>query len=79
MSAPDDALSKLEVLLNASLDKGLIDSQPLAAILVARSPLVAAGTDNYALNLKLGSKIELNGKTISWVELQTLVFSSLPL
>ncbi|MFT6033659.1 MAG: hypothetical protein ACI854_002199 [Arenicella sp.] len=79
ISAPDDALSKLEVLLNASLDKGLIDSQPLAAILVARSPLVAAGTDNYALNLKLGSKIELNGKTISWVELQTLVFSSLPL
>ena len=79
ISAPDGALSKFEVWLNASLDRSLIDSQAMAAILIARSPLVAAGNDDYVLNLKLGSKIELNGKTISWVELQKLVFSSLPL
>ncbi|MBL4673911.1 MAG: DUF945 family protein [Arenicella sp.] len=79
MSNPDDALKKIHLLLNASFDKGLIDSQPMVAAFIAHSPLIAAGNDNYALDLELGRKIELNGKAMSFAELQTLVLASLPL
>ncbi len=78
MTNPDEALKKLDVSLDASLDKILVDTQPMAAAFIAQSPLVAAGSDDYALNLKLGEKIELNGKKMSFSELQVLVFSSLP-
>jgi hypothetical protein len=78
ISNPDDALEKIYLLLNVSLDKALIDSQPLVAAFIARSPLVAADSDNYQLDLELGQKIELNGNVMSFVELQTLVLSSLP-
>jgi uncharacterized protein YdgA (DUF945 family) len=78
ISDPHDALQKIDVSLNASLDKGLLDSQPMVAALIARSPLIAASGDDYVLDLKIGNKTELNGKSMSFVELQTLVFSSLP-
>gem|GEM_PF-2658847 len=79
MTNPDDALKKLDVSLDASLNKALVDSQPVAAAFIAQSPLVAAGKDDYTLDLKLGKKIKLNDKTMSFSELQALVFSSLPL
>jgi hypothetical protein len=78
MSKPDDALKKVSLLFDASFDKGLVDSQPMAAALIAGSPLVAAGNDNYAIDLELGQKIELNGNAMSFAELQTLVLASLP-
>jgi len=78
MTNPDDALAKLDVSLDASLDKALVDAQPLAAAFIAQSPLMAAGSDDYSVDLKLGKKIELNGKAMSFSELQVLVFSSLP-
>lgn len=78
MTNPDDALKKLDVSLDASLDKTLVDTQPMAAAFIAQSPLVAAGSDDYSLGLKLGENIELNGKKMSFSELQVLVFSSLP-
>jgi uncharacterized protein YdgA (DUF945 family) len=78
MSKPDDALKKIHLLLDASFDKGLVDSQPMAAAFIAESPLVAADNDNYSLNLELGEKIELNGKVMSFAELQTLVMASVP-
>jgi len=79
MTNPDDALEKLDVSLDASLNKALVDSQPVAAAFIAQSPLVAAGKDDYTLDLKLGKKIKLNDKTMSFSELQALIFSSLPL
>jgi uncharacterized protein YdgA (DUF945 family) len=78
MSKPDDALQKVYLLLDASFDKGLVDSQPMAAALIAGSPLIAADNDNYALDLQLGEKIELNGKAMSFAELQTLVLANMP-
>jgi len=78
MTAPDQALKKVDAKLAASLSKEVVDSQPLASAFIANSPLVAANSDDYAVNLELGEKIELNGKALSFVELQTLIFTSLP-
>lgn len=78
MIKPDEALNKISLLLNASFDKGWVDSQPMAAALIAGSPLIAGGSDNYALDLKLGREIKLNGKAMSFAELQTIVLTSLP-
>ena len=78
MTAPDQALKKVDAKLAASLSKEVVDGQPLASAFIANSPLVAANSDDYAVNLELGEKIELNGKALSFVELQTLIFTSLP-
>ena len=78
MTNPDDALKKLDVALDASLDKSLVDSQPIAAAFIGQSPLVNAGSDDYSIDLALGKEIKLNGKVMSFSELQVLVFSSMP-
>ncbi len=78
MTAPDEALKKVDIKLDASLAKQVVDGQPMAAAFIARSPLVSANSDDYALNLALGEEIRLNGKKMSFSELQVLVFSSLP-
>lgn len=78
MTAPDEALKKVNIKLDASLAKQVVDGQPMAAAFIARNPLVSANADDYALNLALGEEISLNGKKMSFAELQALVFSSLP-
>lgn len=78
MTAPDEALKKVAIKLDASLAKQVVDGQPMAAAFIARSPLVSANADSYALNLALGDSISLNGKELSFAELQALIFSSLP-
>ncbi len=78
MTAPDEALKKVNIKLDASLAKQVVDGQPMAAAFITRSPLVSANADDYALNLALGQEISLNGKEMSFAELQALVFSSLP-
>ncbi len=78
MTNPEEALKKFDVSLDASLNKNLVDAQPMVAAFIAQSPLVATGNDDYTLDLKLGKQIELNGKKMNFVELQTLVFSSMP-
>jgi len=78
MTAPDEALKKVNIKLDASLAKQVVDGQPMAAAFIARSPLVSANADDYALNLALGEEISLNGKKMSFAELQALVFSSMP-
>jgi len=79
MTAPDEAIKKFDVSLDASLDKTIVDSQPIAAAFISQSPLVEAGSKDYSVDLKLGKKIELNGKSMNFGELQGLIFSSLPL
>ena len=79
LTNPDQALKKLDLSLEASVDKTLVDSQPLGARFIANSPLIDAKQNDYSLNLKLGEKIELNGVTMSFAELQGLVLSSMPL
>ena len=79
LTNPDQALKKLDLSLEASVDKTLVDSQPLGAGFIANSPLIDAKQNDYSLNLKLGEKIELNGVTMSFAELQGLVLSSMPL
>ncbi len=78
MSQPDVALKKVKIGVTAALDKKLIDAQPMVAGMVSQSPLVKASTDQYSLNLALGEKIELNGKAMTFQELQMLVLSSMP-
>lgn len=78
MTAPHEAIKSIDSSVSASFDKALVDSQPLAEMFVAKSPLVKPSNDHYSLNLKLGKTIELNGKSMTFSELQTLVFSSLP-
>ncbi len=78
MTAPDEALKKVNIKLDASLAKQVVDGQPMVAAFIARSPLVSANDNDYALNIALGEEISLNGKSMSFAELQALVFSSLP-
>lgn len=75
----EEALKKLDIKLDTALAKPFIDSQPMAAGMISQSPLIETTTDAYKLKLALGEKIELNGKTLSFEELQTLVFSSMPM
>lgn len=79
MTQPDEALKKVDVSFGVALDKKLIDSQPMVSGMVAQSPLVDAASDDYKISLKLGEKIELNGKAMSFQELQMLVLSNLPM
>jgi uncharacterized protein YdgA (DUF945 family) len=75
----EEALKRLDIKLNTALAKSFIDSQPMAAGMISQSPLIETTSDAYKLKLALGEKIELNGKTLSFEELQTLVFSSMPM
>jgi hypothetical protein len=75
----EEALKKLDIKLDTALAKSFIDSQPMAAGMISQSPLIETTTEAYKLKLALGDKIELNGKTLSYEELQTLVFSSMPM
>lgn len=79
MTQPDEALKKVDASLDVALDKKLIDSQPMVAGMISQSPLVDGASDDYKLNLKLGKSIELNGKSMSFQELQMLVLSNLPM
>lgn len=78
MIKPDEALNKISISLNASFDKAWVDSQPMAASLVAGSPLITAGSDNYTLDIELGREIKLNDKAMSFAELQSIVLTSSP-
>lgn len=75
----EEALKKLDIKLDTALAKSFVDSQPMAAGMISQSPLIETTTEAYKLKLALGDKIELNGKTLSYEELQTLVFSSMPM
>ena len=78
MTSPDEAMTKIDASLTASFDKALVDNQPMAAVFIAQSPLIAKDSEDYLLDLKLGKAIELNGKPMSFSELQMLIFSSMP-
>jgi len=78
LTNPDEALKKVDVSLTASLGKDLVDTQPLGAAFIAQNPLVVAGDSDYSLALKLGEEIRLNGKTMTFAELQGLILASMP-
>lgn len=79
MAQPDESLKKVDVSLGLALNKKLIDSQPMVAGMISQSPLISAAKNDYTIDLKLGEKIELNGKAMSFQELQILVLSNLPM
>ena len=77
VAAPEQALKKLDLKLNTSLASSLVDSQPMAAAILEQSPLIKKTSDAYTLNFSSQQTIELNGKTVTFEELQGMVFASM--
>lgn len=76
LTDPDNALAKLDVAFKTTLNKSVVDSHPLAALVIPQNPLVSATSNAYELDLKLSKIIELNGNVMSFAELQSLVLSA---
>lgn len=77
IAAPDQALKKLDLKLNTSIANALIESQPMVAGMLEQSPLIEKTSDAYTLNFSSQQTIELNGKTVTFEELQGMIFASL--
>lgn len=74
---PEQILKKVDISLNTNLANSLIDADPMTSAIASQSPLLEKTSDAYKLKLAIGKKIELNGKTITFEELQRLTFASL--
>lgn len=74
---PDQILKKVDISLDTSLASSLIDTDPMISSIARQSPLVEKTNDAYKLNVAIGENIELNGKTITFEELQQLIFASI--
>ncbi len=72
--APEQMLKKFDVQLKASLDKGLVDTQPMLAS-VGQSPIFEPASSAYQTELSLGKEIKLNDKAMTLEELQTLIMT----
>lgn len=77
--APEQALKKLDINIDTQLANALVDTQPMLAEMLSQSPLIEKSNDHYTLAFSSNKSIQLNGKTITFDELQELVFGSLSL
>lgn len=73
---PESVLQYFDIKLNTSLDKSLVDGHPAGAM-VAGSPLISQDGEAYKANLKIGAESEVNGKKVSFQELQGMVMSGM--
>ena len=77
MFNPESVLEKLTVNLNTSLNKELIDSNPAVAPMISNSPLFSKDGSSYETKIKLGAESEVNGKKVTFQELQSMVMSGM--
>lgn len=76
MFNPESVLKNLDIKLNGSLNKELVEGHPMAGAIIGNSPLFSAEGDNYQTQIKLGAESQVNGKTVTFQELQGMVMSS---
>lgn len=73
--APESALEKINVKVASKLNKTLLEAQPQFGSYIQYSPLVINSGDDYTLDLSLGKKIALNGKSMTFTELQQVLMT----
>ena len=73
----EQALKKLDIELETKLSNSFVESQAMLAVMLGQSPLIEKTDDNYKLKFSSNKTIELNGKSITFAELQSMVFGSL--
>ncbi len=77
MFNPESVLQNMDIKLNSSLNKELIQSHPMAGPMIGSSPLFADDGDNFEAKIKLGAESQVNGKKVTFEELQGMVMSSM--
>ena len=71
--APQEMLNKLDVSIVSNFNKETVEADPKLAASVVGSPLFEESGDDYQMNIKLGSQVELNGQASSLDQLLTLM------
>ncbi len=77
MFNPESVLKNFDIQLSASLNKELIGDHPAAGPFIEKSPLFTHSDKNYEAKIKLGAESQVNGKKVSFEELQGMVMSGL--
>ncbi len=75
MFNPESVLKNMDIKIGASLNQNLIQSAPAANAMISKSPLFISEKEVYRTEIKLGSEVEVNGKELSFQELQAMVLS----
>jgi len=77
MFNPESVLENMDISLNTSLNKELIQGHPMAGPIVSKSPLFTSDDDKFETQIKLGAESSVNGKTVTFQELQGMVMQSM--
>lgn len=77
MFNPESILKSFDVRLSTSLNKDLINGHPMAGPMIGKSPLFTQDGDSFETKIKLGAESEVNGKKVSFQELQGMVMSGM--
>ena len=72
---PESVLKSFDIKLNASLDGELVDSHPVAGAMLGASPLFEKSSGNYQANIEIGESSKVNGKEVTFQELQMMMMS----
>jgi len=73
---PESVFENMDIRINSSVNKSLAQSHPLLGPTMANSPLILSDGDNYTSDIKIGAEPMVNGRKVTFQELQTMVLSS---
>lgn len=76
MFDPESVLKNFDIKLAASVDKELANSNPMVGPKMGQSPLFEADGSAYETDIRIGEKSKVNGKEVSFQELQGMLMSS---
>ncbi len=77
MFDPESVLKSFDIRLNSSLNDKFLASEPMLKAMISKSPLFEQDGDDYETKVKIGEQSEVNGKKVSFQELQGMVMSGM--
>ncbi len=78
MFNPEAVLGNLSLDVKTSLNKELVQSNPAVGAMIGSNPVFQDADGNYQTAIKVGAESSVNGKTVSFQELQGMLLSGMP-